>query len=87
MPKKGRSLKPLPKRARELLEVLECQIECTAGYRDTTKLPSKTVARGVLSVLAGSLSLEPALHAQFAKAGYIASRTQIQATGKERKCS
>jgi hypothetical protein len=75
----------LPKRAKELLECLECQIEVCAGYEDETrKLPFKTVARGILSVLAGSLALDDTLHAQFAKAGYIASKAQIRAV--EERC-
>lgn len=74
--------KKLPKRAQALWSILECQIGCSAGYDKLTgyrKLPLKTVVNGIIAVLAGSKSLDPTLHDQFAQSGYVASREQIEA--------
>jgi hypothetical protein len=37
---------------------------------------------GVLRLLAGMKVLEPSIHAELAKAGYVASKEQIEACGK-----
>lgn len=77
--------KKLPKRAAELWDALECTISTGAGYNkylDNRKLPLKTVVNSIIMVLAGSGSLEPELHDQFAKAGYIAPKEQIEAFQK-----
>lgn len=69
--------KKLPKRAKELLKCLECHIEaCSNG-----PVSLNAAAFGVISILAGSLNLHPAVHREFAEAGWIASRAQIKALG------
>ena len=61
----------LSKRASDLLELMECQLEVCSS------LPPKINVRAMICLLAGSKALDPALHAQFAAAGYIASLEQV----------
>jgi hypothetical protein len=71
--------KKLPKRAKNLLECIECHIQTCAEYKDGIRLPANTVAFGVISILAGSLNLHPDVHKEFSKSGWTASRAQIKA--------
>lgn len=73
---KNANKEKLSKRALDLLEMLECQLEVCS------KLPPKINVRAILCLLAGSRALDPALHAQFAAAGYIASIQQIKGLKK-----
>jgi hypothetical protein len=80
--------KKLPKRLQELLDVLECHIGVCAGYDDVSGNPKcslRTVSSGVLRLLAGTGTLDPIFHAQLAKAGYIASKEQVEACQKAAK--
>ena len=73
----GADRKKLSKRALEILESIECQLDVCST------LPSKTNARAILCLLAGSLALDPSLHTSFAKAGFVASRPVV--SGRNRK--
>ncbi len=70
MPKR----KKLPKRARHLFDMLECQIEaCCIG----PPISAQAIANSIVMILAGSLSLDPELHEEFARANYVAPREAI----------
>jgi len=81
----------LSKRAKTVLECLECQIEVCAGYekgREHLRLPFKTVASSVLSLMAGLLALDPTLHDELAEASLVAPRKTIlalQETAKRKR--
>jgi hypothetical protein len=61
----------LSKKARELLEMLECHLQSCSD------LSPNVVANGIVCLLAGSLSLESELHDSFFNAGYVSDRKQL----------